>query len=175
MTYDLSVPPSATIQLLLFALLLSLFLVPWHIGIWHCSSCCTCSQCFVEHCHRQTYLYLEPKHAETDKVNLKNNEIIVIQLEIINCRFKTLLIIVSILLFLTLCFKVTSTHRKWVYFGIWVYLNMFRIDLYFLRVTSGLRPDELEPNEVVDQLPKFSFDGQRLQEDKLTPEEISLF
>jgi len=69
-------------------------------------------------------------------------------------KFKTLLIIVSILLFLTLCFKVTSTHRK---------------------VTSGLRPDELEPNEVVDQLPKFSFDGQRLQEDKLTPEEISLF
>ena len=110
----------STIQLPLFALLLSLFLVPWHIGTWHCSSCCTCPQCFVEHSHRQSYLYLEPEHAETDKVNLKNNEIIVIQLEIINCRFKTLLIIVSILLFLTLCFKVTSTHRKWVYFGIWV-------------------------------------------------------
>ena len=52
---------------------------------------------------------------------------------------------------------------------------MFRIDLYFLRVTSGLRPDELEPNEVVDQLPKFSFDGQRLQEDRLTQDDISLF
>ena len=56
-----------------------------------------------------------------------------------------------------------------------LYLKRFRIDICILRVTSGLRPDELEPNEVVDQLPKFSFDGQRLQEDRLTQDEISLF
>ena len=174
MTYDLSVPPSppSSCSSLHSYYPCSLF----HGTLAHGTAPVVVPvQCFVEHCHRQSYLYLEPKHAETDKVNLKNNEIMVTQLEIINCRFKTLLIIVSILLFLTLCFKVTSTHRKWVYFGIWVYLNMFRIDLYFLRVTSGLRPDELEPNEVVDQLPKFSFDGQRLQEDRLTQDEISLF
>ena len=28
------------------------------------------------------------------------------------------------------------------------------IYLFYLRVTSGLRPDELEPREAVDQLPK---------------------
>ena len=34
----------------------------------------------------------------------------------------------------------------------------------FYSFMSGLRDEELEPSEEVDQLPKFGFDGKRLDE-----------
>ena len=36
----------------------------------------------------------------------------------------------------------------------------------FYSFMSGLQDEELEPSEEVDQLPKFGFDGKRLEENK---------
>ena len=38
--------------------------------------------------------------------------------------------------------------------------------LFVYSFMSGLRDEELEPREEVDQLPKFGFDGKRLVKNK---------